>query len=286
MKLFRNWFICMLEFFFSKNILPMHCTFSPHTVEISTFSYEQMPATAQLLITFVGVVDTNVFKCNLTALVFLNTSSPMDPYSAFFSPRYPGRCGQVTNNTLVAYLDSRDYVTLLSLGIFTSHADSYLTWKETLLGPLLMVTETEIAYQPQTFVIQTHPVVLLEFDLDFNAGQLLIHFGSIIDVASINTSGVIMSNGNATQDVSLTGGEIVSDSYATTVCIDMTDEDLLNIQNHEICTSLENCFATFASGFAADVFGNIGVVRTLQVYLTCHTSMKNICPLVFLLFCL
>jgi len=245
-----------------------------------------MPATAQLLITFVGVVDTNVFKCNLTALVFLNTSSPMDPYSAFFSPRYPGRCGQVTNNTLVAYLDSRDYVTLLSLGIFTSHADSYLTWKETLLGPLLMVTETEIAYQPQTFVIQTHPVVLLEFDLDFNAGQLLIHFGSIIDVASINTSGVIMSNGNATQDVSLTGGEIVSDSYATTVCIDMTDEDLLNIQNREICTSLENCFATFASGFAADVFGNIGVVRTLQVYLTCHTSMKNICPLVFLLFCL
>ena len=97
-----------------------------------------------------------------------------------------------------------------------------------------MVTETEIAYQPQTFLIQTHPVVLLEFDLDFNAGQLLIHFGSIIDVASIDISGVTMSNGNATQNVSLTGGEIVTDSYATTVCIDMTDEDLLNIQNREI----------------------------------------------------
>ena len=234
-----------------------------------------MPATAQLLITFVGVVDTNVFKCNLSALVFLNTSNPMDPYSAFFSPRYPGRCRQVTNNTIVACLDSRDYVTLLSLGIFTSRADSYLTWKETLLGPLLMVTETEIAYQAQTFVPQTHPVILLEFDLDFNAGQLLIHFGSVIDIASIDISGVTMSNGNGTQDVSLTGGDIVSYFYATTVCIDMTDEDLLNIQNHEICTSLENCFATFASGFAADVFGNTGVVRTLQVYLTCHTQMKN-----------
>ena len=264
-----------------RNVLPA-VTFSPFAVEISSFSYEQMPATAQLQITFLGVVDTSVFRCNLSALMLLNTSSPMDPYSVFFSPRYPGRCGQVTNSTIVAYLDSRDYITLLALGIFSSVANSYLTWKKTLLGPLLTVTETEVAYQAQTFVPQTHQVIILGFDLDFNAGQLLIHFGSIMDIASTDVSGVTVSNGNATQDVSLTGGDIVSDSYATTVCIDMTNEDLLNIHNREICTSLENCFATFSSGFALDAFGNTGDVRTLKVFTTClKTTLSNIIILQF-----
>lgn len=241
-------------------------------VQISSFSFEQRPATAQLQLTFSQVVDPSIFHCNLNALIFLNTSNAL-PSSTYFSPQYPGRCESVTNNTVAAYLQTQDYINLIASGIFTSETNSYLSWRENLLGPHLRVIEPEMAYRAQTFIALRDPVTISGFDLDANVREVLVHFNSIIDVDTIDITGFVMSNDNGTQNYSLAEGEVRTHSYAATVCIKFSFEDLMNIKEREICTTLDNCFATFSSRFATDPFGNLGNLQTLKVFCVyCHCS--------------
>ena len=233
-------------------------------VQISSFSFEQRRTTAQLQISFSQVVDSSIFNCNLTALIFLNTSNALAS-STHFSPQHPSRCELVTNNTVVAHLETQDYINLIASGIFTSETNSYLSWRESLLGPHLRVIVPEMAYQSHTFLALRDPVTISGFDLDFNVRELRVHFNSIINVDTINIAGFVMSNENGTQTYSLTEGEIHTYSYATTVCIKFSFEDLMNIKEREICTTLDNCFATYSSQFATDAFGNYGNLQTLKV---------------------
>lgn len=256
-------------------------------------AYTQRKFTAELELIFSGPVDVERVGCDLRQLTFLDGSVP----TTNFTPTYPGSCEQVTETSITATLDTRDYVTLLGLGpaLFSSVGNSFLDWNPQLIGPPLNLMELggALALQVAVFIVQDAALQIVGFDIDYNDGLIAVHFDSLVNVSSFTATDVTLSSDDTgALNYTLVDSTVSTDtSLASIICIALGSNDLASISGLGLCTSPSNCLATIDTG-AVDFAGNIAdiamslpvsfsvtllFVRMLCVFTSTSTFTAGIC---------
>ena len=211
--------------------------------------------------------------CFLNQLIFKNTNT-----SETFQADCPGSCNSYDDNRVDITMDPRDYLRMISdKFINTTSANA---------------TSTNIALEMYTaaaleapFYVRIEPNDTVQCDVILNLGGsqfvgisyspadywinediIVIHFTSLIDVATVNASKLSLSRGGYDQYgnniVNIAGGEILNESPGLTqsVAIRLTSSDRALLASKRICTAggrnfIRDCYFTLEEGFAASYYG-------------------------------
>ena len=207
--------------------------------------------------------------CFLNQLIFKNTNT-----SETFQADCPGSCISYDDNRVDIIIDPRDYLRMVSVEFINATSTDATS---TNIG-LEMYTSAELE---APFYVQIEPNDTFQCDVRLNLGGsvgisyspdywineeiIIIHFTSLIDVATVNASKLSLSRdyydqyGNNT--VNITGGEILNESpgLALSVAIRLTSSDQVLLASKGICTAgrnfIRDCYLTLEEGFAASYYG-------------------------------
>ena len=254
-------------------------------MQIESVTYAQRQLTAELQISFSGLVDVEQVGCDLRQLTFLDAFVP----STNFTPMYPGSCEPATETSITAILDMRDYITLLGLGatLFSSADNSFLVWNPQLIGPPLSLIESEgNAIQVVNFIFLTAALQITGFDIDYNDELIAIHFNSLVTVSTFTATDVTLSaDDTGAVNYTLVDSSVSTDtSLASIVCIALGSVDLASISGLGLCISPSNCLATVVTN-AVNFAGNTAnVAMNLQVS-SSNTPVRMLCVFTDINFC-
>ena len=107
--------------------------------------------------------------------------------------------------------------------------------------------------------------VLVEFDLDYNSGSLLLYFDETVNQASLmlRSSITLHAASGGSQSVNqytLTNSSSTSTGLTTTSSILLSRMDLNELKRLRICTQPSNCYLSATTGLVDDVEGNQNAV--------------------------
>ncbi len=205
--------------------------------------------------------------CFLNTLVLRNKNT-----NETFQAEYPGSCTRpYYRNYVVVKMNSRDYFRLLSnkfinitsttVSLEMYNADNMFVY------PFNLRIEPDDAIQCDVILHLTN-LKIHEIDYWINEGILLILVNTLLDVATVNVSKLLLHRdaNNTAVNVNIMSGEILNQSPGLTssvaIRLTLTDQDLLVSKG--ICTYDQACFISIKSGFAATHYGQ--EVRSFDGY--------------------
>ena len=238
-------------------------------VQVVFFDYRRLGNTANVDISFSAPIDLfDSIDCDIRNLIFGNSV----PSTLSFSPSFPGSCEQLGPNVIRFRLDTRDYANLLVFpSIFDSASTSFLAVTENLLQPIYAVIPIMDGNQLQVrnFTPHVFSPTLLSFDIDYNSGQAILHFDSLILANSFDATRIILSNtpSGTVSQLTLTGGTITNSRLLTdTISFTLNQLDSIALIQSDVCSSPNSCFISTGANLVGDFEGNVVTsVSGLQV---------------------
>jgi hypothetical protein len=104
------------------------------------------------------------------------------------------------------------------------------------------------------------PPVVVAFSLHMNNHTMALTFDEVVNVASIDLSGITIGTSDGTSVVSLTGGSATRSTDGLVVTVALTNGDILQLQAEEaVGESANSTFLSLAVGTIEDVSGNANV---------------------------
>ncbi|XP_064385364.1 uncharacterized protein LOC135334155 isoform X9 [Halichondria panicea] len=203
---------------------------------------------------------TSDVPCFLNELVFRNTNT-----NETFQADYPGFCSSYSNNFIFIRMNHRDYLKLVLDGFISTTSTTPLEmYTADMLGaPFNLHIEPNDAIEFNVIMNFYSYVGITDLDYWIDEGILLIHFRTLIDVATVNPSKLsLFRNYDRSNAVSITGGEVLNQSpgLARSVAIRLTSDDLDILACRGICTGNDlifnqACYLGVESEFATGYFG-------------------------------
>ena len=241
------------------------------------YTYELLSTTGKLQITFSGPVDLRIsedgaiYGCDARALTLHGGRSEN---ASFFQPRYPGTCEQRNEIDIILYLDEQDYIAIIEQGdLFIFLDNTFLSWESNFLVGPVSVVRTDEPIQVFEYTVLTDPVFVSSFDMDFNSKLLLVNFEPFVNLATFNVTSITLSR-SPTSGASYGLNSSYIDpqaNFATTVCVSLSQSDIMALYDLGICSSWGDCYANFDSNLVEDFVQNAVIPVTLQVQTSIHS---------------
>ncbi len=200
--------------------------------------------------------------CFLNEFVFKNTNT-----NETFQAEYPGSCQAYKNNNVVAQLNSRDFLRMVSDEFINATSTTPIRMEvytaDTLGYPFDLRIEPNDTIECALSLDSYSFVGINDLDYWIDEGIIMIHFNVLIDIDTVDTSKILMSSfydgehGNNT--VNIMGAEVLNEGPGLTssVGIRMTSSDRALLASNGICVSGggQDCVLSLEEGFAVSHFG-------------------------------
>jgi len=233
-----------------------------NAVFILEITFEHKSSTGPLTMVFSAAVDTVHIICDQRQFTYQDA---VEMPNKTFSPHHPGSCFQSSARQITFILDTVDYIELLNEeGLFRSNTTAALAWNDT-LGTAYNITSGQLAisFLGQNLIQPS----ILSFDLDMTDGVLVLFFGSVMDVTTLNLTYLTLQAGTNTSDQQLNmsqGRLLNTQHYSTTLCMALFADQLQSLRNNsEVCKGTQSCHISFTSSLIMDANGNAIIPVTL-----------------------
>ena len=123
----------------------------------------------------------------------------------------------------------------------------------------------------------TTPPQLTAFDLDMNRGYLLLYFSEIVNISSLDVTGVTLQSSRDGTGFShtLTAGSLGSSVNYAEITVTLSDNDLNALKsNLAIATSSQNTFISLTAGIVTDLYQ----LSSLPIAATAAQIVRNFIP--------
>ncbi|KAL5489583.1 hypothetical protein EMCRGX_G018693 [Ephydatia muelleri] len=212
---------------------------------------------ASLYLTFDEVVNSSTVI--ISDITIQSSSSYVDSLVAFtLSDSF---IVLPSGNIINIRLGSGDFNTISLLShIATSTADTYLNITAAAAYDIYgnPYIPQPSAIQAQQYIPSTIPPVLVSSMLDLNASQLILTFSKSVNVTTLDVTKVTFNNQSGTQGIPLTSNSFTNSPNGKVVIINIGQGDFnVLVAGNKTCTSVSNCFVSFAAGAIADTYGNL-----------------------------
>ena len=105
-------------------------------------------------------------------------------------------------------------------------------------------------------ITDTTDPVLIQFELDLNAGTITLTFSEAVDVSSVDpTALTLASDLSSTSSITLTGGAVTSGNAAV-LGMNLAEDDLNELKIAGICQTASSCYLSITFNFVTDLSGN------------------------------
>lgn len=224
----------------------------------------------KLLLVFDQLVVADSF--NISKFTLQSAARTAGPSEAFFfeDSVFNNLTAQGNTTDLLVYISRDDFARLvLQPGIGTNVSTTFAAFGEEAVqspfGRYNFGQNTTHAFAASSFVSDSSPVYVTDFAIDMENKEMTLNFSEPVNPDTLDVSGLAVQNRNNVFTggtyVPLVGGgaevTMVQDyQRRVTFSLGADNYNLIN-EGEELCTQLENCFASASFAFIEDVAGNL-----------------------------
>ena len=181
-------------------------------------------------------------------------------------PEYPGECSQANTHTITFHIDLADYLTILDNNLFKTVDLSAVSWSDELGQSIDVVRGTQLIAD---ITVDTSRPSIIAFDLNLNQALLTIFFDSIVNIDSLNVTGLVLQDSDGQSDIvtavyNLTAGDTYT-GIGATACVYLYYDDIYELTQLPVCNTRASCYISFHYNLVDDLFGNPVMSNTMQV---------------------
>ena len=216
-------------------------------------------SSGQLILAFSEAINLDAQPL-VTSIALHNTSSLTPEFRLTNESMLIYRSGRIVY--IIIYVDLRPLREAMNFG--TSVNNSFITISDSSFTdfgglPLLAIT---LPRQIDIVVPDERGPDLIGFDLDMNAGELILHFDENVDISTLNTTEIILRNSPSdashVEYVFITSTTYRLENYSDIV-IDISGNDLNELNSMAfLATNENNTYLTYSGFTVADLIGNRG----------------------------
>ena len=128
-----------------------------------------------------------------------------------------------------------------------------------------------------SFIFDTSAPMVVAFDLDLNVGALILEFDDVVDATTFDESAITLQSAPARQPMewhTLSGASVTVSPSGSVIAVLLSITDLNQLQLHNFCTLLDNCYLTVTASVARDPNG----VDTIPISDGSALSVRQVIP--------
>ena len=235
-------------------------------------SYNLDMNTGFITLTFSETVNANSLDASQLTLQSMENTTDDNSNYIYTHHLAGGYTNTTVINTTIVYLqfltdDFNDVKRLFRLA--TDENNTFVTHTPLLVhdmnnNPSVPIVNGE-ALMVMNFTEDTTNPVLYKWEIDMNAGTMLLFFDETVNRDTINYTEIVLqdSNSSVLETHRLTGG--ASRRFNdTTLMINFTIDDLNEIKRKQLCTDRLDCFLSWSNITIEDMNGNIVIERSIN----------------------